>query len=220
MTSPKRRPSLEEVLDQFFFSADTPSPTMVLRACDVHPEYREDILELASLWSSYEASQEPTLSKEVNHVSDESVSRLQSFVLNRVHELDHASPSTAEMEAARLAVEQLAGGKLRRAAAATGLGDSVLLLTKVLTRGISDIPPKVLSALAGHLKVATRGIEQCVGPSLAGAKSFKASRAPDMPAVETWESAVRSLPVSDEEKRRLLALQAKEDAHDTFPSSP
>lgn len=212
MTSPNRRLSLEEVLDQLFFSADTPSPDMVLRACEAHPEYREDILELAALWSSYEASPEPTLSKEVAHVSDESVSRLQSFVLNRVHELDHAAPSAAEVEAARLAVEQLAGGKLRRAAAAVGLGESVLLLTKVLTKGISDAPPKVLGALAGHLKVAARGLEQCVGPALAGARSFKASRTPDTPSVETWESAVRSLPVSDEEKRRLLALQSKEDA--------
>jgi hypothetical protein len=212
MTLPNRRLSLEEVLDQFFFSADTPSPDMVLRACEAHPEYREDILELAALWSSYEASPEPTLTKEVTHVSEESVSRLQSFVLNRVHELDLASPSHADVEAARLAVEQLAGGKLRRAAAASGLGESVLLLTKVLTKGISDIPPKVLVALAGHLKVATRGLEQCVGSSLSGARSFKASRAPDTPSVETWESAVRSLPVNDEEKRRLVTLQAKEDA--------
>jgi hypothetical protein len=56
MTSPTRKLSLEEVLDEFFFSADNPSPAMVLRACEAHPEYREDILEFAALWSSYEAS--------------------------------------------------------------------------------------------------------------------------------------------------------------------
>ena len=105
MTSPNRRLSLEEVLDQFFFSADTPSPDMVLRACEAHPEYREDILELAALWSSYEASPEPTLTKEMTNVSEEFVSRLQSFVLNRVYELDQVSPSDANVEAARLAVE-------------------------------------------------------------------------------------------------------------------
>lgn len=212
MTLPNRGLSLEEVLDQFFFSADTPSPDVVLRACEAHPEYREDILEVAALWSTYEASPDSNLTKEMDFVSEESVSRLQSFVLNRVHEVGLAAPSKADVEATRQAVQQLAGGKLRRAAAAIGLGESVLLLTKVLTNGISDIPPRVLGALAAHLKVATRELELCISPSLAGAKSFKASRAPNPTAVETWESAVRSLPVSDEEKRRLLALRANEDA--------
>lgn len=209
MTSPTRKLSLEEVLDEFFFSADKPSPSMVLLACEAHPEYREDIIEFAALWSSYEASPDVAAS-DVHEVSDESVSRLQSFVLNRLHELDQGSASSSQAEAARKAVESLAGKSLRQAAAAAGLGTSALLLTKVLTNSIVDVPTKVLHDLAAHLNVALAGLQRCLGPSLAGAKSFRAKGIPNASAQETWEAAVRSLSVSDEEKQRLLALQTTE----------
>lgn len=209
MTSPTRKLSLEEVLDEFFFSADKPSPAMVLRACEAHPEYREDILEFSALWSSYEASPD-VAAADPQEVSDESVSRLQSFVLNQLHELDRSSASSSQAEAARKAVESLAGKSLRQAAAAAGLGASALLLTKVLTKSILNVPTKVLRDLAAHLNVGLAGLEQCLGPSLAGAKSFRAKGIPNASAQETWEAAVRSLSVSDEEKQRLLALQTRE----------
>jgi len=209
MTSTTPRLSLEEVLDEFFFSADKPSAAMVLRACEVHPEYREDILEFAALWSSYEASPD-VATTDAQEVSEVSVSRLQSFVLNRLHILDRGAASASQAEAARKAIESLAGKSLRQAAAAAGLGASALLLTKVLTKSIINVPIKVLSDLAAHLNVALAGLQQCLGPSLAGAKSFRAKGIPNASAQETWEAAVRSLSVSDEEKQRLLALQTIE----------
>ena len=209
MTTPSRKLSLEEVLDEFFFSAEKPSPAAVIRASEAHPEYREDILEFAALWSSYEAS--PAVEKsDVKAISEESVSRLQSFVLNRIHELDQESASSSQTEAARRAIDSLAGKSLRQAAVAAGLGASSLLLTKVLTKSIVNAPTKVLRDLAAHLNVALIGLQQCLGPSLAGTKSFRAKGIPNASAQETWESAVRSLPVSDEEKQRLLALQTED----------
>ncbi len=206
MTSPTRRLSLEEVLDEFFFSADKPSPAMVLRACEAHPQYREDILEFAALWSAHDASPE-TPAAEIANVSEESVSRLQSFVLNRLHELDNGAGANSEAEAARKAIESLAGKRLKQAAAAAGLGASALLLTKVLTKSIVDVPIKVLSDLAAHLDVALDGLQRCLGPELAGTKSYRSKAAPNASSKETWKAAVQSLSVSDEEKRRLLALQ-------------
>jgi hypothetical protein len=210
MTSPNHKLSLEEVLDEFFFSADKPSPDMVLRACEAHPEYREDILELAALWSTYEASPEVPAAV-VLDVSGESVSRLQSFVLNRLNELDNTDAMTSEADAARNAIESLAGKSLRQAAAAAGLGASALLLTKVLTRSIVNVPIKVHRDLATHLNVALTGLQQCLGPALAGAKSYRSNAAPNVSGQETWEAAVQSLPVSNEEKQRLLALQQVEE---------
>jgi hypothetical protein len=187
MTSPIRRLSLDEVLDEFFFSADKPTPDMVLRACEAHPEYREDILEFAALWSAYEASPEVPAA-DTAEVSEESVSRLQSYVLNQLHELDN-------------------GKRLKQAAAAAGLGTSTLLLTKVLTKSIVDVPIKVLCDLASHLEVALGGLQTCLGPELAGAKSYRSKAAPNASSQETWKAAVQSLSLSNEEKQRLLALQ-------------
>ena len=212
MTLPNRRLSLEEVLDQFFFSADKPSPTMVLRACEAHPEHRQGILEFAALWSSYEASPEPTSGEAVSAVPEESVSRVQSFVLNRLHELDMKPASDTDVAAAHAAVAGLAGGKLKRAASAAGLGESALLLTKVLTKRITDVPATVLNDLAQHLNVVASALLECLGLSIAGNMRYKSSAAPNAPTTESWDSAVRALPVSVDEKNRLLALQGKEDA--------
>jgi hypothetical protein len=212
MTSPNRRLSLEEVLDEFFFSADKPSPTMVLRACKAHPEYREDILEFAALWSSYEASPKVAIPEAVAEDSEESASRLQSFVLNCLHELESKPESESDEAAARAAIAELAGAKLRRAAAAAGLGACTSLLNKVLTKRIRDVPGCVLNDLAQHLNIGVSGLQRCLGFGLAGGMSYKASGKPNMPQVETWANAVHGLPVSQDEKERLLALQGNEDS--------
>jgi hypothetical protein len=209
MTSPIPRLSLEEVLDEFFFSADKPSPDMVLRACEAHPEYREDILEFAALWSAYEASPEVPATA-VMDVSEESVSRLQSYVLNQLHEIDGKSAQTSDLEATKRAISTLAGGKLGRAATAAGFASS-LLMTKVLTT-ITNVPPRVIRDLAKHLHVAPADLRQCIGPQFAGARNYSSTRQPDAPGLETWESAVRSLPESEAEKKRLLGFQTEEDA--------
>jgi hypothetical protein len=212
MTKPNRRLSLEEVLDEFFFSAGKPNPDAVVRACEAHPEYRDDIVEFAALWTSYEASPEPIEDKEsLSQVTPEDVLRLQSVVLSKLHELDSRAAPDVDVQAARAAIKTLVGGKLPRAAAALDFGNCVLLLTKVLTT-ITDVPQKVLRDLAQHLKVAPAGLKPCLGPQLAGSRSYKSAQAPDAPVTETWKSAVLSLPVSEEEKKRLLAFQTDEEA--------
>lgn len=209
MTPSIHRLSLEEVLDEFFFSADKPSPDMVLRVCEAHPEYREDILEFAALWSAYEASPEAPVA-DVTDVAEESVSRLQSYVLNQLHELDGKFEQASGIEATKRAISTLAGSKLRRAATAAGFSSS-LLMTKVLTT-ITNVPSIVIRNLAEHLHVAPADLRQCIGPQLAGAKNYSSSRQPDVPGLETWESAVSSLPESEDEKKRLLGFQTEEDA--------
>lgn len=209
MTSPNRRLSLEEVLDEFFFSAEAPSSTMVARACDAYPEYREDIMEFAALWSSYEASPEPA-AQALGEVNEESVDRLQSYVLNQLHKQRQGSVPDADIEVARVSIEGLAGGKLRCAAQATSLGESTLLLQKVLTKRIENIPRIVLHLLAQHLNVERNALENLLGPRIAGSMSYKSSDKPYIPTIESWEEAVRALPVNEAEKTRLLALQEKE----------
>ncbi|OOW83420.1 hypothetical protein Xvtw_16505 [Xanthomonas campestris pv. vitiswoodrowii] len=204
MTKPARRMSLEEVLDELFYSAEKPSTTMILRACNDHPEYREDIMEFASLWSSYMASPEPI---DINDdVPEESVNRLQSFVLNLLHEADRSTLTPID-DIVSEAIEGLAGGKLRRAAKAAQLGESTLLLQKVLTKRLINVPRVVLDRLAEHLNLTIEALGQALSPRLAGAISYKSSDKPNSQAEETWESAVHALPVPEEEKKRLLSLQ-------------
>ena len=104
MTTPNRRLSLDEVLDEFFYSADKPTPAQVLRACEAHPEYRDDIVEFAALWTAYEASPEPIEDASLPKVTTDDVSRLQSYVLNRIHELDGKAAQTSDLEATKRAI--------------------------------------------------------------------------------------------------------------------
>lgn len=212
MTSKIHRLSLEEVLDEFFFSTDLPTSTDVLGVCEAYPEYREDILEFAALWLSYEACPEPSSEQVSRSVTEESVSRLQSFVLNRLHELDHGLDSNGDLDAAKKTLSTLAGGSLRRASFACGLGESTLLLQKVLTNSIVDVPLRVLSKLAIHLNLTLSTLQQAlVGIPTVG-RSYSASSKPNTPARETWERAVKLLSTSEEERSRLLALNGKDES--------
>jgi hypothetical protein len=206
MTTPNRRLSLDEVLDEFFYSADKPTPAQVIRACEAHPEYRADIVEFAAVWTAYEVSPEPAEDASMSATHAEDMSFLQSFVLNRLHELDGKPASTSDMEKAKRAVAALKGAKLARAAAFVGFGNNALLLAKVLTT-ITNVPSRVAKDLAEHLQVLQSDLQQCLGPRLSGSRSYSAARPPNAPGSETWESAVRALPVSEDEKRRLLAFQ-------------
>lgn len=213
MTSPNRRLSLDEVLDQFFFTADKPTPSLVLRACDAHPEYRSELVEFAALWTAYRATPEPKFARSAADVTDEDVALVQSFVMNRLHALDADRASDSDVTVARAAVQGLSGGKqLKRAAMAAGLGESTLLLMKVLAKRITDVPPFVLKALAGYLGVRPIALQQTLGLHLAGTMSYKSSDKPNGLATETWEHAVQSLSVADDEKARLLALQGRGDS--------
>lgn len=206
MTTPNRRLSLDEVLDEFFYSADKPTPAQVIRACEAHPEYRSDIVEFAALWAAHEASPEPAEDASTSSAHTEDVSLLQSFVLNRIHELDSKSAAASDIEGAKRAVAALKGAKLARAAEFVGFGSNVLLLAKVLT-SITNVPAKVARDLAQHLQVRQPDLQQCLGPRLAGSRSYSAAQPPNAPESETWEIAVRALPISEDEKKRLLAFQ-------------
>jgi hypothetical protein len=212
MTSPNRRLSLDEVLE-LFFMVDKPTPSLVRQACDAHPEYRSELMEFAALWTAYQATPEPESESFTTDVSDEEVAQLQSFVMNRLHALNADRTSNSDLLAADAAVKGLSGGKqLKRAAIAAGLGESTLLLMKVLAKRIIDVPVVVQEGLARHLGVRPVALKQTLGLQLTGPMSYKASDKPNELMMETWEHAVKSLSVPDDEKARLLALQSSGDS--------
>ena len=205
MTSPNRRPSLEDVLDALFLRDDAPTPEMIVQACQVHAEFREEILEFAALQAAQAAL--PDVAESELEVSDASVMRLQSHVLN----LLYAAPrARADADAVRQALRSLAGQRLQAAAQAIGLGSTVLL-HKILTQAIIDTPRVVLVRLAQFLKVGVDGLVEALGPQLALHRSYKAAGKPTMAKHESWEQAVAALAVDEAEKTRLRAMQDLSD---------
>jgi hypothetical protein len=200
MTSPNRNPSLEDVLDALFQQDDAPTPEMIVQACQAHAEYREEILEFSALWMAQDALPEPAESE--LEVSDASVMRLQSRVLNQLY----APPCVEDADAVRKAIAALAGQRLRSAAQATGVGSTVLL-SKILTRTIIDPPRAVLDRLAQFLNVTVALLSKELGPQLALHRSYKAADKPTVTAGESWEDAIGALAVDEAEKARLRSMQ-------------
>ncbi|MBK8122232.1 MAG: hypothetical protein IPK54_01360 [Dokdonella sp.] len=200
MTSPNRNPSLEDVLDALFQQDNAPTPEMIVQACQAHAEYREEILEFSALWMAQDALPEPAESE--LEVSDASVMRLQSRVLNQLY----APPVLEGADAVRKAIGALAGQRLRSAAQATGVGSTVLL-SKILTRMIIDPPRAVLDRLAQFLNVTVTLLSEELGPQVALHRSYKAADKPTMTAGESWEDAISALAVDEAEKARLRAMQ-------------
>jgi hypothetical protein len=212
MTTPNLNISLEEVIDEFFYSSDTPNVKKLQAAIDAHPEYREDLVDFAALWSSYENTPDLVEEFSPSMISDQSISTLQSFVLNRLHDLNNGAKGVVpDVGAAREALGKLVGNALRRAAAEIGLYGSSALLQKILNNGIQDVPCKVLENLALYLQITVDGLSGALTErGLGGAKSFKASEKPIVAQTETWANAVNMMSLSDEQKKALLALQDKE----------
>lgn len=204
MTSPNRRPSLEDVLDALFLRDDAPTPETIVQACQTHAEFREKILEFAALQAAQAAL--PEVAEAELEVSDASVMRLQSHVLN----LLYGAPRARETDAVREALRSLAGQRLKAAAQAIDLGSTVLL-QKILTQAIIDTPRVVLERLAEFLKVGVDGLVEALGPQLALHRSYKAADKPTMVRQESWEKAVAALAIDDAEKARLRAMQDRSD---------
>lgn len=204
--------SLEEVIDEFFYSSDAPDAQKLQAAIDAHPEYREELVDFASLWASYENTPDSSEEFSLSMVSEQSVSTLQSFVINRLHELDHsAKGAVPDKNAAKEALSKLAGNTLRKAAEAIGIFGSSALLQKILNNGIVNVPHRVLENLASYLRVSIEDLNGALMErGLGGVKSYKASDKPAMAQTETWSNAVKILPLTDEQKKALLALQDRE----------
>jgi len=205
MTSPNRRPSLEDVLDELFLRDDAPTPEMIVQACQTHEEFREEILEFAALQAAQAAL--PDVAESELEVSDASVMRLQSHVLNLLY---GAPRAREDADAVRQALRSLAGQRLKATAQAIDLGSTVLL-HKILTQAIIDTPRVVLERLAQFLKVGVDGLVEALGPQLALHRNYKAADKPTLVRQESWEQAVAALAVDDAEKTRLRAMQDRSD---------
>ncbi len=204
MNSLDNRSELEVILEQLFHSADALSPEGLQRACEANPQFRAEIVEFAALWALHDAA--PELAQKENPVPAAAVSRLQSFVLNQLDALDSQVASSGELDAARQAIGRLKGSELKRASVAAGLFGSTLLLGKVITRRIPDVPREVTENLANYLRVTANALEKMFGIEVAGDMNYKASEPPATYEEETWEDAVRTSDVSDDDKSRLLAM--------------
>lgn len=210
MTMQNTRLTLDEVLNKFFYASEKPDAEKLKEVLAAYPEYREDIVEFTTLWASYENSEDSSSLMVPSEVPAENITQLQSFVMGRLHKLNHeavSEPGSNEVSSAKNALNRLAGSSLRRAAVEAGFFGSTILLTKILTKKISDIPKRALVGLAQHLNINVETLIAVLQETQLGTvRSYKSTYKPEVAGAESWKSAVNKLSLTPEQKKTLLAL--------------
>lgn len=210
MSDDRERDRLEEVLDAFVTSEDSPSSTALSEWVRRYPRYERELTELAASWSLMLGLPPPPDAGEVEE--EELVRRGMRVVENllRRHERQapHGAPISSLIEEARVR-----GMAPRQLARAVGIGE--VLLRKLDRRliAVGRMPHGAVQALASALgRALNRDIESIVsylqqGPVFASA-AYHAEQAPRLAEQEDFFDAVRKDPtMNDEQRARWLALE-------------
>lgn len=216
MTDTENMPTLDEVLDQFFYASNAPSKALLHDLMEKYPEYGEELSGFAFHWVVTEPTDDSQLVR--GEVPEESLISVRSKVFNALYESGEKASSSNEnrkegtivsLRDASTELKQIKGRKaLKLVSSKAKLGYHTELLGKVLSGLIIDPPTVVMRGIAGHIDVPMELVAQCFasGNQQGGMRHFSAKNKPSATKQETWEDAVNHLTVSEEEKERLLNL--------------
>jgi hypothetical protein len=210
MTHAANNRSLDEVIDELFYSSGEMSPEIVKDYVNRYPQFERELLDFAVHWAASVPLDDSCLSEE--GMSGESLLSLQSRVLKRLYEVDQStSGQTKTLSDAQMALAAIKGAKaLGAVSEALGIGDHRILVTKILNGTISNPPRFVLAQLADYLQKPIEAIALALQSHQRLSYSFKASKKPVAPGQETWGDAVARLNANPNEKKRLLRMSEEE----------
>ena len=199
-------PSLEDVIDELFYSSEEMNAELVRDYVKRYPQYEHELLDFSMHWATSRPLDDSCLTK--NHISEKCLLSLQSRILNQLYSGGQSSSDKAEvaLEVAT-ALANIKGAKaLREVSEALALGEQRILLSKILNGNITNIPDLVLNKLAEYLKRPFDVVNLVVNKRKELLLAYKASGKPEIPRKETWEEAIARLHAAPEEKKRLLAM--------------
>lgn len=210
MTHAANNRSLEEVIDELFYSSEEMNPELVKEYVKRYPHFERELLDFAVHWVATTPLDDACLSGE--GIADKDLLSLQSRVLQRLYEADQSTSEQAKtLSDVQTALAAIKGAKaLAAVSEALGIGDHRILVTKILNGAISNPPRYILARLADYLHKPNEAIAFALQSHQRLSYSFKASEKPKAPMQETWEDAVVRLNTNAEEKERLLRMSKKE----------
>lgn len=187
------RLTLDEVLDEFFYASEKPSAEKMKEVLAAYPEYRNDIVEFTALWASYENAGESDEAMVPSAMPADCVARLQSFVMGRLHELKYemVCSTSAGVEAAK---QELAGSSIHREAEGVGFFGASMLLSKVLTNNIFQVPRRAIDTFGDCLDICSRVLGAAVRQGcLSVVRSYEADEKSAIQQIETLGSLRKEL---------------------------
>lgn len=205
-------PSVEDVIDELFYSSDEMNAELVQEYVKRYPQYERELLDFAVHWAASRTLDDSCLTE--NRMSEKRLLSLQSTVLNRLYKGEPSSPGRTNLTfEGEPALANIKGAKaLREVSEVLGFGEQRILLSKILNSNISDIPDLVLDRLAKYLHWSVDAVRLAVNQQKDLLHAYKSSAKPDIPRKETWEEAIARLNAAPEEKKRLLAMGNRNDA--------
>ena len=206
------RPELEDILDAYVASGDSPALSLnewVQR----YPEYEKELTEFAVSWTLMESLPPAPESEEV----EESVLVLRgmSIVQNLLHNQSQATSASPSVPFEGLIAEGGTRGlKPRQLAEAVRLGDATL--GKLDRRLIlyASIPQDAIDEIAKVIQRGTASVAAYLrqGPKFAASAEYRSEQAPALSESEDFFDAVRNDPtISPEHAEYWLALERSTD---------
>lgn len=213
------RPDLEAVLDAYLSEAHGPDWTGLKAWLDEYPYYAAELMDFAAAWAQSEGMPR---AHGAEAISGERVAQIARAALDAAlaeYPLTSATTDTDGQAAfpGLLDAGERLGLKLRDIARAAGL--SAAIVRKLDRRLITaaTVPGAVVGRLAEVLHTGAATIQSYLEQpaTLADGAQFRAEQTPELARRETFDEAVRKDQLlSNDEKRRLLALGAEGDAEE------
>jgi hypothetical protein len=195
--------SLDEVLTAFHMESDRPSPKILERYCRSYPQFVHEITEFAIEWAKLNSPLEQTIAETpVNKVL---LSKTESQFQSLLYELDKERRDGSDNHSALSdPFASLDADEFERVASTIGV--DVPLLAKIVYRQIRDIPTKLVQRLAELLYRQKDELDRyfSLAASAPMEKSFKARDKPIVVSKESFDSAVRSSNLTEDQKALLL----------------
>ncbi len=204
---------LDDVLDELLAAGERPDADVLEEMVGRYPRYAAELTDFAVEWALQDLLPEDAPAPAGAGEATSAVPAAMRRFRRRLDELDRAR---AAGEAAGRDAEPFAGrdaAELTRVAAALGLDKT--LMAKLRDRKIvaETIPGALVDGLAAELEVGA-GVLAAYFAAPAGVHagaSFKAARAPEAGAKETFAEAVRRSFLGDGAKARWLAAGSEGD---------
>ena len=212
MNEQVERQSLEDILDAYVASGDSPDSSLD-EWIQLYPEYEEELTEFAVSWTLMESLPPAPESEKV----EESVLVLRgmSIVQNLLYKQSQAASSSPSAPFESLIAEGRARGlKPRQLAEAVCLGDAVL--GKLDRRLIlyASIPQDAINELAKVIQRGTASVAAYLqqNPKFAASAEYRSEQAPTLSESEDFFDAVRKDPtISPEHADYWQALERSTD---------
>lgn len=206
MKTKKRKPTLEDVLNEFVEAYEKPTAEAIESWTIRYPEFRRELVDFAAAWAEQLVLPPgPGLSAEQEKLL---VDRAMSHVQNLTFRREQGEPAQVEHQTINSLISEAKRVGMNGSEFATACGLDIALLTKLNNRLIkpASIPTRLIKHIASLVKKTFETVEEYFAqpPQSLNNMAFLARGKPKRTEQQSFDDALRGSSLSETEKARWL----------------